>query len=553
MISALLGGIGLFLLGMTLMTEGLKATAGGALRDLLGRFTGGPLRSFASGAALTALIQSSSATIVTTIGFVSAGLLGFQQAIGVIFGAAVGTTSTGWLVAFLGLKYSVSVVALPLVGLGALLRILGRGRLASFGLVLAGFGLIFVGIDALQGGMAALAERIDLGAIRGDRILGILLLVGTGIVMTVVMQSSSAAVATTLAAVHAGTIDIAQAAALVVGQNAGTTVTAAIASLGASVPARRTAVTHILLNSFSGVVALLLLPAFALVLAWSQRSFGLGPAEQIALFHTSFNLIGVAILLPQTERFARLVVRLVPERRRAMTNYLDDSVRALPPVAVEAARRTVVEIAAAVFEVARQVLQPRGIVGDRRDPLAAAREALGRTRAFLGGVRTSPEMENEHRRHLAVLHALDHVERMIEALEEVPAHDWLTPEGELHAVAAGTAGSLVEPLAWLRAGGRAAPAPDLADLSRSTAEQRRLHRPEVMARTAAGKLPPEVALRTLDAMRWIDRVVYHIWRTVHHLAAAGGAASSPDVETYEDRPGELSPLPGETGVQGSLP
>ncbi len=137
MTAAILGGIGLFVLGMLLMTEGLKAAAGAALGALLARFTGGPTKAFLSGAAVTAVVQSSSATTLTTIGFVSAGLLTLTQAIGVIFGAAVGTTSTGWLVAFLGLKYSVGVLALPLVGVGALMRLVGgappRARAAGQG------------------------------------------------------------------------------------------------------------------------------------------------------------------------------------------------------------------------------------------------------------------------------------------------------------------------------------------------------------------------------------------------------------------------------------
>lgn len=161
MIGSLLGGIGLFLLGMILMTDGLKTAAGDALRRVLLRFTGGPFRAMLSGATITALVQSSSATTLTTIGFVSAGILTFQQAVGVIFGANLGTTSTGWLVSLLGFKVSIASYALPMVGVGALLNLLGRGRLRAAGLALAGFGLIFVGIDQLQSAMAVVATRID--------------------------------------------------------------------------------------------------------------------------------------------------------------------------------------------------------------------------------------------------------------------------------------------------------------------------------------------------------------------------------------------------------
>ena len=208
MFAQLLGGIGLFLLGMILMTEGLKALAGGALRDVLTRFTGGRLQAAASGAALTAMVQSSSATTLATIGFVSAGLLPFAPAVGVIVGAAVGTTSTGWLVSVLGLKFSISAIAMPLVGVGALIRLLGRGRAANLGMALAGFGVIFIGIATLQGGLDDLAQRFDLTAVRGETIPGRLLLVAIGFAMTVVMQSSSAAVATSISALHSRAISL---------------------------------------------------------------------------------------------------------------------------------------------------------------------------------------------------------------------------------------------------------------------------------------------------------------------------------------------------------
>ncbi|MBA3886586.1 MAG: Na/Pi cotransporter family protein [Acidobacteria bacterium] len=260
MIPALAGGIGLFLLGMILLTDGLKAAAGDALRRLLAHFTGGPIKALLSGAAVTAVVQSSSATTLTTIGFVSAGLLTFPQAVGVIFGANLGTTSTGWIVSLLRLKLNIGRVALPLVAVGAMMRLLTPGRTAAVGLALAGFGLIFVGIDMLQVGMAGLALRLDPGALPGGTVAGRLLLVGVGIVMTIIMQSSSAALATTLTALASGTIDLQQGAALVIGQNVLTTMTAGLAAIGASVPAKRTALAHILFNVFTGVAAFAVLP-----------------------------------------------------------------------------------------------------------------------------------------------------------------------------------------------------------------------------------------------------------------------------------------------------
>jgi phosphate:Na+ symporter len=233
----ILGGIGLFILGMILMTDGLKTLAGDTLRRVLTRFTGGRFRSILTGMCFTAFMQSSHATIIATIGFVSAGLLTFGQSIGIVIGAHIGTTSTGWLVSLVGLKLKISLFVLPLLGIGAMMRLIGKERTAHIGLVLAGFSLIFLGIDTMQTGMKDIAGAIDLSSFTGSTLSGRALLVSVGLVMTILMQSSSAALTITLAALSAGTLTFEQSAALVVGQNVGTTLTAAMAAFGASTPA----------------------------------------------------------------------------------------------------------------------------------------------------------------------------------------------------------------------------------------------------------------------------------------------------------------------------
>ncbi len=377
-ITTTLGGIGLFLLGMVLMTDGLKAAAGDALRSMLQRFTRGPWSALTTGLVVTALVQSSSATTLMTIGFVSAGLLQFQQAVGVIFGANIGTTSTSWLVSSLGLKVNVSIVAMPLVGVGALVRTIGRGRWAAIGTAVAGFGLVFVGIDVLQLGMQGLAEYIDPSLFPAAGLLGRLVLVAIRVVMTVVMQSSSAAAATTLAALSAGTIDLTQAAALVVGQNLGTTVTAGIAAIGASVPAKRTALAHVLFNGLTGVIAFAVLPVFVAVVDWITEVFGgADDAMSLAAFHTCFNILGVALLMPFLARFARLIERIVPARGSALTQHLDPSVSRLPAVAIEVAQRTLGDIAAAAFALARSLGDAATIAPGSETLKAGLRALLG--------------------------------------------------------------------------------------------------------------------------------------------------------------------------------
>jgi phosphate:Na+ symporter len=514
MVPLLLGGVGLFLLGMTLMTDGLKVLAGDALQRVLVRFTGGPTRAMASGAALTALVQSSSATTLATIGFVSAGLLTFPQALGVILGANLGTTSTAWLVSLLGLKLSVSAIALPLVGLGALGRLLGRDRWAALGTAIAGFGLVFVGIDTLQAGMADLSSRIEPASLPGASLGGRLALVGIGAVMTFVMQSSSAAVATTLAGVHAGTIGLEQAAALVIGQNIGTTITAGIAAIGASIAARRTAVAHVMFNVLTGLIALALLPVFVELVAWLVDDGD--PAVTLAGFHTAFNLLGVALFLPFTARFAEFIERVVRDRHPAAIRHLDATVSQIPGVAVEAARRSLIEIAHDLIAVTRDVAAPtppsREVLADR---CARASESLRVTQAFLGRLRTQSESPETHARHLSNLHAIDHLATL--ANESLRAPNSRSDEIALAPTAAMR--TVLDPVeAWLADPSGSAPLAIVEEAAMSVRAQVREQRAATLGRAASGELDPALALAGLERMAWIDRVAHHAWRALAHLA-----------------------------------
>ena len=229
---SVLGGVGLFLLGMTVMTEGLKALAGSALRTVLSKAAATPLHGSFWGAIVTLLVQSSSATTMTTIGLVSAGLLTFPQGLGLVFGANIGTTGTGWLVALIGVRVWLTAAALPMIFVGALIKLLARGRISGMGAALAGFGLVLFGLTTLQQGMGGLAEQLhpaDLPAVLAgpearwwSGLFGVLVLVVVGLVMTALMQSSTAAVAVTLSAYHAGAVGLDQACALIIGQNIGT-------------------------------------------------------------------------------------------------------------------------------------------------------------------------------------------------------------------------------------------------------------------------------------------------------------------------------------------
>jgi phosphate:Na+ symporter len=517
----LLGGVGVFLIGMVLLTEGLKLAAGDDLKRWLVRFTGGTGRCVLAGAAVTALVQSSSATTLTTIGFVSAGLLSFRQAVGVIFGANLGTTSTAWLVAVLGLKLSVLPAALPMVGAGALLRLLGRGRVAHAGLALAGFGLIFVGIDTLQVGMAGFADRVSPDSFPGATVSGRLVLVLIGLAMTVIMQSSSAAVATTLTALGSGAIDVTQAGALVIGQNVGTTVTAGLAAIGASVPARRTAVAHVLFNVLTGVVAFAILPMLSNVDDWLAMSLGSGhEAIYLAGFQTGFNLLGIALLLPVFDMFVGLAMRIVPERGPQLTRYLDRSVTRLSAIAVETAHRTLRDILTEAVVLVEPTERP-----PPERQRTQVREALAETRRFLGEVHPEPETAMAHTRHVAAIHALDHLEQLV-AHSESPARDVCAREPALAEAVTLLSSVVSDARGWLL--GTTPDAADRAAVARETLRARLARtRAHVIDDAVAARVDPDRVLERLDALRWLDAVTHHLQRVLYHLGENGAASDAP--------------------------
>jgi phosphate:Na+ symporter len=341
-ILALAGGLGLFLLGMGLMTDGLKLAAGPALHHILANATRTRWQALGSGALVTAMVQSSTAVGVAAIGFVNAGLLGLAPAVWVVFGANVGTSMTSWIVALVGLKFQVEALALPLIGLGAVMRLSGEHqRRAALGTALAGFGLLFMGIAWLKEAFLGLSDQVQLP--QGDGVLSVLAQLGIGVLMTVVMQSSSAAMTITLAAAQSGLIGPQGAAAVVIGANIGSAVTTALAGLGGTPNARRTAAAHVAFNLLTGAAALLLLPWLIQVLNVVALALGLqpDPATQLAMFHTSFNLLGVLLMWPLADALIRWLGQRFRAREEdlAQARYLDNNVLAVPTLALDALTR----------------------------------------------------------------------------------------------------------------------------------------------------------------------------------------------------------------------
>lgn len=337
--TALLGGLGLFLLGMNMLSEGLKLAAGKALETILRQATRTRWRGLVSGAVTTALVQSSSAVTVATIGFVNASLLTLGGAIWVLFGANLGTTATGWIVAVAGLKVDLSVAALPMIAIGVVMKLAGLGqRLSAYGQAVAGFGLLFYGIVLMQLGFAEMSSQWQIP--QGEGVTAILLQLLAGAVMTALMQSSSASIAIALTAAQTGLIDLNGAAAVVIGANIGTTVTALLASIGATPNARRVASAHVLFNLLTAAAALLILPRLlpAIVNAREILDWGDSAAMTLALFNTAFNALGVLLMWPMAAVMTRfLEQRFVTHNdQAAKPEFLDGTTLPVPRMAAQA-------------------------------------------------------------------------------------------------------------------------------------------------------------------------------------------------------------------------
>jgi len=533
-IPGILGGLGLFLIGMTIMTGGLRDLAGRSLRHALARFTRSPLTGAVTGTISTALIQSSSATTVMAIGFVSAGLLTFSQSLGILFGANIGTTITGWLIALLGFKLSLTDAVMPLVFAGAWMRLLGRRRVRAAGSALAGFGLVFAGIALLQSGLEGFRDVVTPETFPPDTVPGRLFLVGIGVAITLVTQSSSAGVATAIAAVHVGNISLAQAAAMVIGMDVGTTVTAVIASLGGGVGARRTGLAHVLYNLMTGVGAFLLLPFFLqgvdALLPVTLRS---DPELVLVAFHSTFNAIGVVIVLPFTAAFARLIERLVSEHDDVLVRRLEPSLLSHAPVAVDAVRATLDDLVRLAFGIVHRELEGGS---DTEPDLDRLQAAVTRTRSYLGDIRTDGADPPTRAWRLAELHAIDHLGRLASRCAMRHRARTVRETPELAAIAASLTRAMreLEELTDdpLDSATRAA-TDRLAAVWRGLEDRSEPYRHRVLRQSEGGGIEAADALGRLDAIRWLRRVTYHAWRILHHRTTPAESLGPEDPEDTE--------------------
>jgi phosphate:Na+ symporter len=361
-LAVLLGGLGLFMLAVGIISDGLRLVAGKTLRHILGKWTDKPIRGLFSGVIITGVVQSSSAVTVATIGFVNSGLMTLKQSLGVVFGANVGTTMTGWLVAIIGFKFKIELFALPMIGIGMFLHLFTSGkRVPHLGWALVGFGLFFVGIDVLRTAFDGLATGVDFQQLSSQSAGGALLFVGIGFLMTVLTQSSSAAIAIILTAAAGDVVALNDAALMVIGANLGTTSTAVLAVIGATANAKRVAAAHVLFNLLTAVVAVLFLPLLLWALAHLSGLLNLTetPEVVLALFHTMFNLLGVILVWPLMSRLsAFLAQRFISQHEIASKPmFIDKNVAVSPSIAILALEKELLRISDFLHQLLRDAVR----------------------------------------------------------------------------------------------------------------------------------------------------------------------------------------------------
>ena len=369
-------GVALFLFGMLSLEEGFRVFSGGVLEKVLKRSTDRLWKSLGFGILTTTLMQSSSLVSVITISFMSAGLLGLSEGIGIIFGANLGTTTGAWLVAGFGLKVKLSAYAMPMLVFGVILLFQKASHLKGIGYILAGLGFLFLGIHYMKEGFDTFKGSFDLSAYAVSGYPGLLLYALIGMLATVVMQSSHATLVLIITALSSGQISYENALALAIGANVGTTITAIIGAMGSNAAGKRLAGAHLIFNLTTGLVAILFITP--LIRAVDGVSLWLGIADldftlKLAVFHTLFNLLGVLLMLPLIKPMERLLCRLISQRQIEVEQprYLVASAVQFPDTAVEAVRQETLRVYdnARDLIIAGLAMEPDKVLGD--DDLAA--------------------------------------------------------------------------------------------------------------------------------------------------------------------------------------
>ncbi len=317
----LLAGLGIFLYGMFLLEDAIKALSGKAFRRIIRLYTRDRVRAIGSGAFVTALLQSSSAVSLMVLAFVGAGVMSMENGIGVMMGSNIGTTFTGWIVATLGFKLKIESFSLPFIGIGGISIVFfaNHSKFFNIGRLLIGFGFLFLGLDYMKVSVEVLANSFDISAVPD---YGLWVFVLVGILMTALMQSSSASIAIILTALNSSLITFDIGVAMIIGANVGTTVTVLLGAIGGIQTKKRVAGSHLIFNIFTAVIAYF---SISFLVSFVSLFFDIttNSVMALALFHTTFNIMGVILFFPFVGILTRLLVKFVPDHKSVLTLFID--------------------------------------------------------------------------------------------------------------------------------------------------------------------------------------------------------------------------------------
>ncbi len=452
-----IGGLGMFLFGMKIMSEGLQKVAGKRIRQILSLVSNNRFIGCTVGLLVTSIIQSSSAATVMLVSFVDAGLMTLVQAIGVILGANIGTTVTAQLIAF-----NIQSYALPAIGAGVFLKFfVGRRKWVYVGDVLVGFGLVFYGLSTMKAGFAPLKESevfiSFFTKFNTSTIVGVLLCVAIGTVLTMILQSSSATVGITMVLASQGLLTFEAGVAVILGDNIGTTITAELACIGANINAHRTARAHTLFNLIGVMNVILFFPLFIKLVLWITTSFlGVGPpdhimagekpniARYIANAHTMFNVVNALFFLLILPYLVKVAIWLTPHKREEKEldelyhiQYLDSKFIDIPSIALAQARAEVIRMSKIVQIMYDDVIN--SLKGRRLKELAKWRkredaiDSLQREiTQFLVRVMQRQIMAEESKEVASLMRMINNLERIGDAIENIAELEEDLFENDLH-------------------------------------------------------------------------------------------------------------------------
>ena len=514
------GGIGIFLLGLSIMTDSLHKITGNKLRSTIISLTKSPYSGAACGTIMTAILQSSSATTVTAVGLVSAGVLTFSESLGIIFGANLGTTITGWIVAIFGFKLKLGILVLPMIFIGMILKLFAKKEIATLGFAIAGFGLIFVGIDTMQEAMQNIQGIITPDNLPNDTVIGRLQLLALGIFFTIITQSSSAGVAITLTILFSGAISFQQAAVLVIGMDVGTTITAILATIGGNINTRRTGFSHMIYNLLTAIGALFLLTPFVSIWEYISNQSIVNNAEiALVAFHSLFNLLGVLIILPFTNVFAIFIKKIISEKKGSYLNDLDEALLKEPSFALNSLVKTLNKEFLDLLIYINTMFSNN--IKNKEINLKELQIALDETQSYADKIHLLNKSTKEWEHLISIIHILDHLQRLHERCDEDGDNvNTANKSHELKNIVKELNDNILKIIDKINNNEWQKATKISEDLTNSIQKQSYEYREKIAYEIAQGEIELLNGSTKLEAIKWIKRVSIHINRICYHLEEA---------------------------------